>query len=188
MSVSSVATTQQIQAQQAYRPPPRPDNDQDAGTTASSGMGAAQGSGGTNPFARLVTDLQSALVSMQGTSGNAASVSTGAAATATSDPMATLKSDLQSIVTQFQSGGSQAAAGGPQGAGCAHPHHHHHKDSDTEPAGAIASTSAAATPATSGATPPSRIVDSILQSFQSAMQGGSAKSSSGTTASLSLSA
>lgn len=179
MSVSSVAATQQIQAQQAYRPPTRSDNDQDAGSTPASSTGAAQGSGGTNPFARLVTDLQSALVSMQGSGGNAAT-RTGTTATATSDPMATLKSDLQSIVTQFQSGGSQGAGGGPQGAGGTHPHHHHHKDNDTQTAATTTATAAT----TSSATSPTGIVDSIMKAFQSTMQGGSANAS----ASLSVSA
>lgn len=178
MSVSSIATTQQIQAQQAYRPPPSPDIGQNPGNQSST-TGATQGSGGTNPFAKLVTDLQSALVSMQEANGTAATTSIGTTTTATSDPMATLKSDLQSIVTQFQSGGSQGANGGPQGVGGAHPHHHHHKDNDAQ---------VASTQPSSSETSSSSIVESIMKAFQSVMPGGSAAATSPNTASLSLSA
>ena len=198
MSVSSISSNQQIQAQQAYRPPPRADFDQDAGTTPT-GTGAAQGSGGTNPFSKLVTDLQSALVSLQGSGGASATGTTTASTTSasTTDPLTTLQNDLQSIISQFQSGGTSGAtsaatgapgAGGTPGAGAAHGHHHHHKDNDSQTASSSTTATSTATATAPAAAPTSGIVDSILQAFKSAMQGNPASTTAGASSALSVSA
>eukprot|EP01037_Dinobryon_pediforme_P008908 gene8908-8997_t len=196
MSISSIATAQQIQALQLQRPKP-PDTSIDAGSPRA--VNTAQGTGGTNPFSKLVDDLQAALLALQGsgTASAAATAQPGTATTgttastdasaATTDPLKTLEGDLQSLISQFQSGGSQStqAAGGTQG----HHHHHHHHDDGDGGAQATGATQPAATPqqtaGNTAASPVSSVVDSMLQAFRSAMSGAGLAAPAGKAVSLS---
>lgn len=180
MSINAAAFTS-TSAVQPYRPPP-PNWIKDTGSSApsTSRTGATRGSGGTNPFATLATDLQAALTALQ--SGNTGT--TAATGSSTTDPLAKLQGDLQSLISKFQNDGT----GQPDGtakAGGAH-HHHHTQTADAPPASAGAQTGTATASTTE---PPSQsFVADVLKAFQANFLGGGTNKATTTSTGLATAA
>lgn len=166
MSINASAPTQ-TSAVPPHRPPP-PNWVKDTGSPSSAtpGTGATRGSGGTNPFATLATDLQAALTSLQ--SGN-----TPAAAPSTADPLGKLQADLQSLISKFQNDGTGQADGAAKAGGA----HHHHPTKDAD-----------ATPASPGAPPSQTFVADILKAFQANFLGGGTSKAATASAGLTIAA
>jgi hypothetical protein len=185
ISTSGSAQTSAIQtsAIQPYRPPP-PNWVKDAGSPSSSGSGAGgtQGSGGSNPFAKLATDLQSALTALQ----SGGKIATSASTPSSTDTLAQLQGDLQSLITKFQNDGTGQADGATK-ASSGH-HHHHAKDTDTQQASTTAATSASTAATPTGEPQSQTFVADILKAFQANFLGGGGSKTATTQAGLGIAA
>lgn len=178
MSISASASAKTSAVHQ-YRPPP-PNWVKDTGSPSSSasGTGGTQGSGGTNPFAKLATDLQAALTALQ--SGSTAATSTASNAS-TTDTLAQLQGDLQSLISKFQNDGTTQTDGAVKAVG-AH-HHHHAKEPDASP-----TSPTTASMATTGEPQSQTFVADILKAFQANFLGGGSSKSATVQPGLSIAA
>jgi hypothetical protein len=181
VSASGQASAIQASAIQPYRPPP-PNWIKDAGSPSpsGSGTGGTQGSGGTNPFAKLATELQSALTALQSGGITATSAGTPSA----KDTLAQLQGNLQSLITKFQTDGTGQADTTAKASGG----HRHAKDTDTLQASTTAATGASATATPALEPPPQTFVADILKAFQANFLGGGGGKATTTQAGLGIAA
>lgn len=212
MSINSVQSDPYTQAHSLYQNGSRSGGNtvgNDFSPPPSNGtQGNVSGTGGTNPFASIASDIQAILVqaqasASQGTASASASSTSGTSGssdstgtTAASSPEQDLINQIQSLISNIQGGGqsstSQTAStdpSGPVGAAGGHHHHHHHHGGQDSTSASTAIASSQGTDTTSSGTTDSSLAQSLagdivraLQSYAGAGQSATAGSASTTVA------